>query len=302
MFDPRDLASDPRTRPEARPRRDHAKEREKRERDGHRREYDPRGTKRQTFQDRTDRAVADVGMYRNVAYRDLAEAHFDGHPYAARRAVDQMVRAGHVREHSAEGPQGGTYKVLTLTERGVERAERVARDQGLDQEQKAWSGLVKPGELQHDVAVFRAARMEQVRLLEQGAVLKRVRIEAELKREIARATESARARSGKAAADAARFETAEALGLPVKDGRVEYPDAQLEYSDIEGRSGRVNVEIATEHYSAKSIAAKAAAGFSVHGSNGRAAVKVARSLGRGGDGGGSGGGAGGSRDQGSIEL
>ena len=297
MFDPRDLASDPRTRPEARPRRDHAKEREKRERDGHRREYDPRRAARQTFQDRTDRAVADVGMYRNFAYRDLAEAHFDGHPYAARRAVDRMVRAGHVREHHAEGPQGGTYKVLTLTPQGVERAERVARDQELDSEQKAWSGLVKPRELQHDVAVFRAARIEQAKLLEQGAVLKRIRIDAELKREIARAAESARAREGKEAADAARFEAAEALGLPVRDGRVEYPDAQLEYTDSEGRSGRVNVEIATEHYSAKSIAAKAAAGFAVHGSNGRATARVARSLGQD-----QGGGGGSGRDKGSIEL
>ena len=207
-------------------------------------------------------------MYRSVAYRDLAEAHFEGHPYAARRGVDRMVRSGHVREHTAQGPQGGSYKVLTLTERGVERAERVARDQGLDKQQKAWSGLVKHGELQHDVAVFRAARIEQVKLLEQGATIKRVRIDAELKREIARATETARARGGKQAADAARFEAAEALGLSVKDGRVEYPDAQLEYSDVEGRSGRVNVEVATEHYSTKSIAAKAAAGFAVHGSNG----------------------------------
>ena len=299
MFDPRDFAADPRTRPEARPRRDHAKEREDRERDGHRREYDPRGTKRQSFQDRTDRAIADVGMYRNVAYRDVVDAHFEGHPYAARRAVDQMVRAGHVREHNAEGPQGGSYKVLTLTERGVERAERVARDQGLDSQQKAWSGLVKPGELQHDVAVFRAARIEQMKLLEQGATIKRIRIDAELKREIARASETSRARGGKAAADAARLEAAEALGLSVKNGRVEYPDAQLEYLDVEGRGGRVNVEVATEHYSAKSIAAKAAAGFAVHGSSGRAAARIARSLGQ--DEGGGGGGGGG-RDKGSIEL
>ena len=298
MFDPRDLASDPRTRPEARPRRDHAKEREQRQRDGHRREYDPR-TERKNFHYRADRAVADVGMYRSVAYRDLAEAHFEGHPYAARRGVDRMVRSGHVREHTAQGPQGGSYKVLTLTERGVERAERVARDQGLDKQQKAWSGLVKHGELQHDVAVFRAARIEQVKLLEQGATIKRVRIDAELKREIARATETARARGGKQAADAARFEAAEALGLSVKDGRVEYPDAQLEYSDVEGRSGRVNVEVATEHYSTKSIAAKAAAGFAVHGSNGRAAARVVRALGQ--DHGG-GGGSGGGRDKGSIEL
>ena len=61
---------------------------------------------------------------------------------------------------------------------------------------------MKPGELQHDVAVFRAARIEQVKLLEQGAVLKRIRIDAELKREIARATETSRAREGKEAAEA----------------------------------------------------------------------------------------------------
>ena len=138
-----------------------------------------------------DRAVADIGVYRSVATRDLAGAHFEGHPFAARRAVDRMVRAGHVQEHTARGPQGGAFKVLTLTERGVERAERVAREQGLDQKQKAWSGLVKPNELRHDVAVFRAARLEQARLFEQGAVLKRIRIDAELKGEIARRTERA---------------------------------------------------------------------------------------------------------------
>ena len=297
MFDPRDLATDPRTRPAAPPRRDLTKEREQRQRSGHRREYDPR-SEHQNFQERMDRAVADIGVYRSVATRDLAEAHFEGHPFAARRAVERMVRAGHVQEHTACGPQGGAFKVLTLTERGVERAERVAREQGLDKEQKAWSGLVKPNELQHDVAVFRAAKDELARLFERGAVLKRIRIDAELKGEIARRTERARARGGKAAADAARFEAAAELGLPIKDGRVQVPDAQLEYSDIEGRSGRVNVEIATEHYRAKSIAAKAAAGFAVHGSNGRATARVARSLGQDHSGGGGGGG----RDKASIEL
>ena len=156
-------------------------------------------------------------MYRSIATRDLAEAHFEGHPYAARRAVERMVRSGHVREHTARGPQGGAFTVLTLTERGVERAERVAREQGLDPEQKAWSGLVNPNELHHDVAVYRAARMEQARLLKQGAVLKRIRIDAELKREIARRAERARARGGRKRADIARFEAAETLGLPVKD-------------------------------------------------------------------------------------
>ena len=297
MFDPRDLSTDVRT-PSVAPRRDHVKEREQRRQAGHRREYDPH-TERQSFEARSDRALADVGMYRSVATRDLAEAHFGGHPYATRRAVDRMIRAGYAKEHTARGPQGGTYKVLTLTGRGIKRAERVAQEQGLDRQQKAWSELVKPHELQHDVAVFRAARIEQVRLLEQGAVLKRVRLDAELKGEVAQATETARAREGKAAADAARFEAAERLGLPVKDGRVAYPDAQLEVG-IEGRTGRVNIEIATEHYRSGSIVAKAAAGFAIHGSTGRAVARVARALGR--DRGRGGGGSGAGRDKGSIEL
>ena len=260
-----------------------------------------------------DRALADVGIYRSVSFRDLTEACFDGHPYTTRRAVDRMVRDGLMREHEAKGPKGGAYKVLTLTERGVERAERVAREQGLDKQQKAWSGLVKRGELSHDTAIYRAARIEQEKLTRQGAVLNRVRIDAEMKKEIARAGEKARARGGKGAADAARFQAAEDMGLPIQDGEVHYPDLQLEYTDIEGRTGRVNVEIATEHYSAKSIASKTAAGFQMHGNGAQAERAISQALSGERSGGmnwralrgdrsSSGGGGGRGRDKGTVEL
>ena len=179
MFDPRDISSDPRTLTPQRPKRDYLKERQDRKRTGSRAEFDPRSGG-EDFTSRTERAVAEIGMYRSVAYKDLSEAHFDGHPYATRRAVDRMIHSGDVEEHTAEGPQGGTYKVLTLTGKGVHRAEVAARAQGLDSGQKAWSGMVKSGELQHDTAVFRAARIEQGKLIEKGAVLRRIRIDAEL--------------------------------------------------------------------------------------------------------------------------
>ena len=140
--------------------------------------------------------------------------------------------------------------------------------------------------------------------MEQGASIQRVRIDAELKKQVARATETARAKEGKAAADAARHKAAQELELPVKEGRVVYPDAQIEYLDVEGRSGRVNVEVASEHYSGKTIAAKAQAGFQMHGNGGRANAAISRALGgagRGGGGDGSGGAARGGRD-GSMEL
>ena len=274
------------------------------DRAGHRRDYDPRQKDSRSFQQRTEGALADVGMYRNVSYRDLAESQFGGHPYTARRAVDRMIKDGHMQEHQAKGPRGGTYKVLTLTEAGARKAQECAVAQGFDKEQQTWTGLVKKGELRHDSAVYRAAQIEQRRLVEQGASIQRVRIDAELKKQVARATETARAKEGKAAADAARHKAAQELELPVKEGRVVYPDAQIEYLDVEGRSGRVNVEVASEHYSSRTIAAKAQAGFQMHGNGGRANAAISRALGgagRGGGGDGSGGAARGGRE-GSMEL
>ena len=296
MFDPRDLIRDHARSPGAVDPRENSKR--ERTRKGGRREYDPRRP-RHNFEDRSARALAEVGMYRSVSFRDLAEAHFDGHPYTARRAVDHMVKDGLMREHEAKGPKGGSYKVLTLTRDGAARARRLAHEQGLDRDQQTHAGLVKRGELSHDTAIYRAARIEQAKLPKQGAVLNRVRIDAEMKKQIARAGETARARGGKEAADAARFQAAADLALPIKDGQVLYPDAQLEYIDAEGRTGRVNIEIATEHYRIGGIAAKTRAGFQMHGNGAQAARLISRALRVDRSGGGRGGG---SRDKGTIEL
>ena len=60
----------------------------RRMRDGRRCEVDP-SRDRLSYQRRLERSLVDVGVYRSVSFRDLAEAHFDGHPYVARRAVNQ---------------------------------------------------------------------------------------------------------------------------------------------------------------------------------------------------------------------
>ncbi len=84
--------------------------------------------------------------------------------------------------------------------------------------------------------------------------------------------------------------------MPVVDGKVTYPDLQIEYIDAEGHGGRVNVEVATGHYRGKDISAKLAAGFRMHAADGRAKRKIdlARLEGRGG------GGGGGSRGEGGL--
>ena len=110
-----------------------------------------------------------------------------------------------------------------------------------------------------------------------------MRLDGELKSAIARRSESVRVREGRRAADAERHRAAAELGLPVDArGRVLYPDAQIEYTDADGRSGRVNVEVASGHYRQGSIRAKAAAGFRMY-ANGPAGRRVLRILGPGND-------------------
>ena len=163
--------------------------------------------------------------------------------------------------------------------------------------------MVKRGELRHDVAVYRAAQKEQRRLAEQGLVVERILIDAEIKRELAQAQKHPHP-------SMERRRIAGELELPVGDkGRVHIPDAQLQYRDIEGRGGRVSIEVVSEHYSAESIAAKAAAGFSLHSAgggakaNGRVLAKIAAALGSAsGSGSRSGGGGGRGRASGSIDL
>ena len=276
------------------------------ERRGHRREIDPR-RERVSFATRQARTLEDLGVYRCAAVADIAAERFGGHPYAARRAIDQLKRKGLVSEFEARGPKGGAFKVLHLTRAGRGQAA-ASRRQDLDPAQRFWGGRAKAREASHEAGVYRAGREECRRLEGEGAAVRRIRCDSELKSAVARAAEKVRARSGREAAERAKREAAKALDVPVVDGKVVYPDLQIEYIDAEGSLGRVNVEVATGHYRAKEIAAKMAAGFRMHAADGRARSQISRAAGgvpgrRTGLAGleGSGGG-GGHRDEGLLEL
>ena len=149
--------------------------------------------------------------------------------------------------------------------------------------------------------MYRAALDERARIEADGGRVVRVRLDAELKAIVASATEKARAEAGDRAAGDAKAAAAHALGLPVHDTRVMYPDAQLEIEDADGVSGRVNVEIASDHYHAAAIVAKAGAGFALHGSSRSATRNIGRALARETDSGPGGGSPSAGRD-GSVEL
>ncbi len=251
-------------------------------RKGHRREYAAGRVRGSTpFDERCAGALIDMGVFGAVSYRDLAEARFGGHPHTTRRAVNAWIRKGWVEEHRATGPKGNPFKVLALTREGVAEARELAAERGMNPAQKIPFTRLRPSEAAHDTAVYRACRRERERLETKGATVRRVRLDTELKGAVARASEAARGKDGRRAADAERRRLARELGLPVDDeGRVLHPDAQIEYEDADGRTGRVNIEAVSGNYREPAVKAKAAAGFAMH-ANGPAAAALLRRLGLG---------------------
>ncbi len=238
------------------------------------REQDPR-RERVSFEDRKRQAVTDVATYRVVSVKDLVEERFGGNAFAARRGIEQLKRKGLLKERTVQVGRGKSFKVLTATKQGVEQA----RENDPGGPQRYFSGLVKPNELRHDTAVYRASRAEISKIEQQGGTVTRVRLDYELKSRVARASERARARQGDEEARQARMAAARELELPVDEqGRVSYPDAQIEYTDEQGMSGRVDVEVTSGHYCSRDIQAKAAAGFALHANGRQAARRLALSL------------------------
>ncbi len=269
--------------PDPRPAAPHSRKRH-RMRDGHRRDY-AAGRERGSisFTERCQVALADIGICGSVSYRDLAEARFGGHPYTTRRAVNAWIREGLVAETTGTGPGGNPFKVLTLTPRGVAEARKLAAERGLDPGQRIETARPYTTQIAHDTTVYRACAKERERLRRRGATVRRIRLDNELKRAVARGSESARRTDGKQAADAERHRIARELGLPLDDeGHVLYPDAQIEYEDADGRTGRVNIEAVSGNYREPAVRAKAAAGFAMH-ANGPAAAALLRKLGLGDD-------------------
>ena len=59
-------------------------------------------------------------------------------------------------------------------------------------------------------------------------------------------------------------------GLRVVNGKIPVPDLRIEYETRDGDLGRVDLELATEHYRPRQLAEKVRAGFSIYASSGEA--------------------------------
>ncbi len=248
-----------------------------------------------------------LGTFRTVSVDDLARHRFSDDRTRCARELRRLERHRFIETRTLAGRHGGrALPVVTLTREG-HAFTRQHLSSGI---QRYHYGLVRPKEQAHDAALYRMALKEADRLARQGATIRRVVLDAELKGHLAalrnRPEPTPRA-SGTAGATSSRSQhahpsergrlieagdakwpsdtqldrshssgrteahtdlrtraAAEALHLTVVDGHVQIPDLRLEYETRDGDLARVDLELATEHYRADQVAAKAQAGFTIY--------------------------------------
>ena len=223
------------------------------------------------------RALATTGAFRVVHADDLRDSRgqaYDPRSGELRHLREQkLVRTIPIRDGRA---------LVVLTERGRDVLERNRHER----EQHFYSGLQRPRELLHDAKVYQAYEREAERLREDGAVIHRVMLDTELKREYQqflqehnRGKSDSDGRPDRSPDEIARW--AMDHDLPEKDGHVQFPDARIVYEDRDGREQTRDIEVETLNYRGAHASAKASSGFSRHSAAG---MRVVGSRGAGGGG------------------
>jgi hypothetical protein len=238
------------------------------------REYSLRGSEVRT--------LSTVGAFRVVPVDELKRP--DERAGVLRKDVENLRSLGLARTMPYVVGRERTT-IVTLTDRGRDVLQAAYRPRDDARRQVFYAGIAKPRELAHDVRVHEAYRDAAERLSADGASVRRVVLELELKREYQsflqapnRGRQGSNGRPGRDAIEIARW--AEQHQLSVVDGHVQFPDVRLEYETPDGRLDVRDVEVMTPHYRGAHAEAKVAAGFARYGSVG-ARLSGARGTGRG---------------------
>jgi hypothetical protein len=211
------------------------------------------------------RALATIGAFRVVDARDLEP----GKPSDPWNGDLRHLREQGLITVSPHLLDGERTVLVTLTRSGQALLERHRRPSDHESAQRYYAGLVKPREATHDAQLARVYAAAAERLHKQGARVRRVLVDYELKREYQRFLHSnprgRRDNSGRPdrSPDEVRAWAA-TNGLPMVDERVQFPDVRIEYEHPDGRHDHEDLELATGHYNSRQMSAKRASGFRMH--------------------------------------
>jgi hypothetical protein len=230
------------------------------------------------------RALETVATFRVVLERDLADGVYHGDRGRMGEDLRSLREQGLIdRQSLAASRRGGSRAVVALTLAG-QRLMRTYRGPSALSERRPdrpeTRGFGRRSDLAHNASLYRMFHLEAARLQAEGARLRRVWLDEDLKRDLYRNLNA----GGPVTTETRREQLAELAGahdLAVVDGHVQLPDVRLEYETAAGERGHVDLELATDHYRAGQLAAKQQAGFTVYSAGGR----QGRSLGGGTSGG-----------------
>ena len=228
-------------------------------------------------------ALATIGAFRVVHADDLRDV-FDGDrdPKPARQGLRHLQDSGLLEKIPLESRD---RDVVVLTNRGrdVLEANRLERDH--EPRQTFYAGLRKPRELTHDAQVYRAYQRAEERLRARGGHVRRVVLDYELKRDYQQFLQERN--RGRADSDGRPDRAPEEIeawarehNLPFFDDSVHFPDARIEYEDLDRHVRHEDIEVVTAHYRGAHAAGMARSGFSRY----RIGLAIRTSGGRGGGG------------------
>jgi hypothetical protein len=212
--------------------------------------------------DRETRMLADIGAFRAIDKADLLRHIYKGQQEVFDRDLRHLHRQNLIR---IVGPKGSVTKYIALTKPAKQLGEKYLRT---NPRQQIYAGAVKTRELKHDATLYRLYEKVAGEMEERGQRPVRVVLDYELKRDINKALAKTKELSRQQKEERIR-QIAQEHNLKVVNGKIPLPDLRIEYEHPDGERDMCDLEYVTEHYRARSLAEKAAAGFTLYGSNRR---------------------------------
>jgi hypothetical protein len=193
-----------------------------------------------------------------IAAPDLAKHVYAGDRPRMEKDVRRLVTQGLLADKTIPISQKKTLRVLTLTKAGHRLLKKSNR---LPEGQVIYHGLLKVREARHDADLYRLYHKEADRIQRTGGRPLRVILDYELKRDLNRDL----ALLGPEKDDPDRKDAiAQKHGLQLVNGKIPVPDLRVEYETADLEVRFVDLELATRDYRPRSLAEKAAAGFSLY--------------------------------------
>ena len=215
--------------------------------------------------------LREAGRFRVVRTADLRETLYNGKARPLENDLKYLRDKGLVETQHVNLRRDGRRRtierveVVTLTKDG----RRLLLKQGdLPKDQRVYAGLVKPREAEHDSQIYRAYRKEAERIESKGGSNLRVRLDFEIKSDAQKAIYAERKADPKRDIAEIKQQIAERFELPFVDGKIQIPDARIDYDlhrevdqDQGSRTGHEDIEVLTAAYHAGHLRSKAQAGF-----------------------------------------